>query len=149
MTTYVKSWYAWGGILLHMRTRNYIMIVRDKTLVSHCDFTFFLFQLMNRGTKLCLCKVKDAIVWITRLEKSSQIFSSYSFKIRIISFILDHLSSYQRELTLYGDHMIMSHDHVSPEKERNKVGWSCTCHAFNNWASNTLLDKHMQRRIVT
>lgn len=104
---------------------------------------------MNRGTKLCLCKVKDAIVWITRLEKSSQIFSSYSFKIRIISFILDHLSSYPRELTLYGDRMIMSHDHVSPEKERNKVGWSCTCHTFNNRASNTLLDKHMQRRIVT
>lgn len=107
-------------------------------------FHFFLFQLTNRGTKLCLCKVKDAIVWITRLEKSSQIFSSYSLKICIISFILDHLSSYQRELTLYGDHKIMSHDHVSPEKERNKVGWSCTCHAFN-----TLLDKHMQRRIVT
>ena len=59
------------------------------------------------------------------------------------------ISSYQRELTLYGDRMIMSQDHVSPEKERNKVGWSCTCHAFNNRASNTLLDKHMQRRIVT
>lgn len=65
-------------------------------------------------------------------KSQAKIFSSYSFKIRIISFILDHLSSYQRELTHYGDHMIMSHDHVSPEKERNKVGWSRTCHAFNN-----------------
>lgn len=40
--------------------------------------------------------------------------------------------------------MIMSRGHISPVKERNKVGWSCTCHAYHDRVSYLLLGSHKE-----
>ena len=70
-TTYSSLWVRWYDL-------KQCWVAREpRTQFSHCDFTYFWFQVMNGGTMMSLFKVQDAICKDYKAGKMKPKFSQF------------------------------------------------------------------------